>query len=500
MSTITPNAEERTAGRVGILVVVCAAIFMSVLNASIVNVVLPTIGADLDVDAALLGWVITAYSLVYAVAIPFYGRLADLYGARWFFIAGQGVFALGSLLCALAPSFPLLLVARVIQAGGGAAVPGLGIALAARAFPPSQRGTVLGIVTTSLGVAAAIGPTFGGLLADRFGWHAVFMVGTVAGLLLPASWLLLPREDPRGGERLDVWGGLFLAAAISGGLYALTEGSRSGWGSPRPLISATVALVGLAALVVRQRRAATPFIPRELLANRRYIALTTTSFAAMAAMMSAIVGLPLLLAGVNGLSPAQVGLVLLPNAALTAALGVLVGRLVDRVGARWPVRAGLVVMMAAAIGLSVAAGDSAWTLALILMLLGLGSSLVNTPLSAAVSLVVRPERLASGQSMNTMLFFLGGSFGATLTTAVVGARGGAADAFNPLHSGLAVGFSDAFLISLVPLLAAVALSAAVPGRPAAKDAAEREDVAPSVRTATPPSQPARESVGTGRPR
>lgn len=102
--------------------------------------------------------------------------------------------------------------------------------------------------------------------------------------------------------------------------------------------------------------------------------------------------------------------------------------------------------------------------------------------------------------MTTMLFFLGGSFGATLTTAVVGARVGAADAFNPLHSGLAVGFSDAFLISLVPLLAALALSAAVPGHPAAKDAAEREDVTPSVRTATPPSQPARESVGTGRPR
>src|SRR3712207_1789855 len=273
MASNAPGGDERVPGRIGILVVVCAAIFISVLNASIVNVVLPTIGADLSVDAALLGWVITSYSLVYAVAIPFYGRLADRYGARRFFIMGQGVFAVGSLLCALAPSFPLLLVARVIQAGGGAAVPGLGIALAARAFPPQQRGTVLGIVTTSLGVAAAIGPTFGGLLADRFGWHAVFVVGTVAGLLLPASWLLLPREDPRGGERLDVWGGLFLAAGISGALFALTEGSRSGWGSPRPLLSAGVAVVGLVALIVRQRTAASPFIPRELLANRRYVAL-----------------------------------------------------------------------------------------------------------------------------------------------------------------------------------------------------------------------------------
>lgn len=442
---------------------------------------------------------------MYAVAIPFYGRLADLHGARRFFLFGQAVFAIGSLLCAIAPSFQLLLVARVIQASGGAAVPGLGIALAARAFPPHQRGTVLGTVTSVLGVAAAVGPTLGGVMADRFGWHAVFALGILAGFILPASWLLLPRDSGRDGDRLDFWGGLFLAGAISGGLLALTEGSRAGWSTPRPLIAAAFGVAGLVALVVRQRTAESPFIPRELLGNRRYVALVAASFGASTAMMGTLIGMPLLLATVNGHTPTEVGLALLPNAAIFALLGVLVGRLVDRAGALRPVRIGLIIMILAAIGLSWGAGSSIWTMAAILSLLGLGSSLVNTPLGTAVSLVVPPRLLASGQSMNTMLFFLGGSLGATAATAIVGARVGALDAVNPLHTGAAIGFSDAFLLSVLPLVIALALSGAIPGpqpRPGGPQGRPDSTPEPSATSPEPTESRTRrtsaEAVGAGR--
>ena len=454
--------EYAAGGPWRIVVVVSAAVFLSVLNASIVNVILPTIGRDLDVEPGPLGWVITAYLLVYGVAIPFYGRLADTYGARRFFVAGQAVFALGSLLCALAPSYPLLLAARVVQAGGGAAVPGLGVVLIGRAFPPDKRGTALGTLSTTVGTAAAIGPTLGGFMADALGWHAVFAIGTLAGLLAPASWATLPRDEGRGGSRLDVWGGLLLGLAIVGALLAGTEGARASWGSPRVLWAAGVAAVALAALVFRQRTAESPFLPRDLLENRRYLALCLTSFSAMAAFVGHLIGLPLLLTGLNGLPPSQVGLVLLPSAALNAALGVAVGRLVDRVGGRIPVRAGLVGMVLAALGLSSAVGSPPWVMAALLGLLGVGVAFVNTPLSTAVSLLVRPERLPSAQSINAMLFFLGGSFGTTMVTAVVAARGQASDALNPLHAGPGVAFSDAFLLLTIPLLVALALSAAVP--------------------------------------
>lgn len=450
------------------LAVVCAAIFLSVLNGSIVNVVLPSIGQDLAIEPALLGWVITAYSLVYAVAIPFFGRLADIFGPRRFFVGGQAVFALGSLLCVLAPSFPLLIVARVIQSAGGAAIPGLGMALVSRTYPPQQMGGAVGLMSTMVGVGFAIGPTLGGAIASTLGWHAAFAVGALAGLLVPASWAFLPRDaagrTERESEPLDVWGGVFLSAAISGGLLAMTEAARNGPAAPTTVAAAVLALAGAVALVARQRRTPFPFIPRELLASARYRAVSTITVCASAGNFGVIVAVPLLLAQVNGHSAAEIGLYLVPNAVLTAFLGVLVGRLADRVGTRIPVRIGLLVMLASLFALSTAAGAAGWIVSGLLALLGLGSALVNTPLPASVSRIVSPERLASGQSIASMLFFLGGGIGATFTTAVLSLRGNATDALNVVHAGAGVGFSDAFLLLMLPVLLALTLTSLVPGR------------------------------------
>ena len=480
-STTPPSS---TAGQRRVLAVVCAAVFLSVLNGSVVNVVLPTIGQDLAIEPALLGWVVTAYSLVYAVAIPFFGRLADMFGPRRFFVAGQSVFALGSLLCVLAPSFPLLIVARVIQSAGGAAIPGLGMTLIARAYPPQQMGAVVGLMSTAVGVGFAIGPTLGGAVASAFGWHAAFAIGTLAGLLVPASWAFLPRDATgpgRSNEPLDVLGGLFLAAAIGGLLLGVTEAARNGISAPSALGAGLLAGTGLIALAIRQRLITFPFIPRELLASVGYRAVSTITVCAAAGNFGVIIGVPLLMASVNGLTAAEIGLLLIPNAVLTAFLGPFVGRLADRVGSQLPVRIGLVVMLAALFFLSSAVGSSSWLISALLATLGLGSALVSTPLPAAVPRLLPPARLASGQSIANMLFFLGGSLGATLTTAVLTLRTGADDAFNLAHDGAGVAYSDAFLLLMAPVLLALFLSSAVPGR------IERE--------AEPAAQPTRSAPG-----
>lgn len=461
-----PSPAAPPGGSTRVLIVVCAATFLSVLNGSIINVVLPTIGQDLAIDPALLGWVVTAYSLVYAVAIPFFGRLADAFGPRRFFVAGQAVFALGSLLCVLAPSFGLLIVARVIQSAGGAAIPGLGMTLVSRTFPKDRLGSIVGIMSAMVGLAQAVGPTLGGTIAGLFGWHAAFAVGALAGLLVPASWAWLPSLEGRaagGREPLDVRGGLLLGLAISGGLLAITEGARNGPAAPTVVAAALAAGGGLAALILRQRRAPFPFIPRELLASTGYRAVSAITVCASASSFGVLIGVPLLLARVNGLSAAEIGVWLVPNAVLAAVLGVLVGRLADRVGGRLPVRLGLLTMLAALLALSTAAGGAGWLVAALLAALGAGAAFVSTPLPATIPLILRPDRLASGQSLTTMLFFLGGSLGATLTTAVLSVRGAATEAVNPLHAGAGAAFSDAFLLLILPVLAALALAGRVPG-------------------------------------
>ena len=152
--------DNQTAGRAakGVLLVVCVALFFAVFEASAISVILPDIADDLSVDTGQLSWLMTGFLLIYGIAIPFYGRLADRYGARPLFLIGVAVFSLGSLLSALAPSYSFLLGARIIQAIGGAAVPGLGMTLASRAYGPESRGTVLGVIAATIGLSGAIGP------------------------------------------------------------------------------------------------------------------------------------------------------------------------------------------------------------------------------------------------------------------------------------------------------------------------------------------------------
>ena len=147
-----------------LLAVVAVAVFVIVMNGSMTNVALPTIGAEFGASEAQAGWVITGYLLVFAVGVPLYGRLSDVYSLRNVFCAGLAVFALGSLVCALAPSLTVLVGGRMLQAAGGAAIPALSSTSVARLLPPGSRGGALGLVVSSVGVGGAVGPVVGGMV------------------------------------------------------------------------------------------------------------------------------------------------------------------------------------------------------------------------------------------------------------------------------------------------------------------------------------------------
>lgn len=457
--------DDPTAGRAakGVLGVVCVALFFGVLNASAVAVVLPEIARDLAVDADKLSWLMTGFLLVYGIAIPFYGRLGDLYGARPLFLIGVGLFSVGSLLSALAPNFESLLAARIVQAMGGAAVPGLGMTLASRAFGPEARGTVLGVVAATIGLGAAIGPLLGGALSQWFGWQSVFAINAAAAATIPIGIKILPKGEELTAGNLDIFGGIALALLVGGILVIPSVGAQSGWSSPMVLGGALAAMIGLVGLLVRERSAGTPIIPREFFQNLRYVALVWMSFSVMAANLAVLIGLPILLTTFHRLSALEIGITMLPGAIATSVFGVLAGRITDRNGARLPTWIGSPLMLLAVLGLSTYAGSSIWVIATFAGILGGGFGLVNTPLAASVSRIVRTQMLASALSVNSMLFFLGGSIGAAVLMAIVTARGGAGDGLlNPLHSGVGAGFSDAFLLLAIPVVLVMMLSSALP--------------------------------------
>jgi MFS transporter, DHA2 family, metal-tetracycline-proton antiporter len=453
-----PTDHQRADGRL-VLAFVCATAYAVVLNGTMLPVALPEIGEALYLGPVALGWIITGYFLVNGVAIPFFGRLADLHGVGRLYTIGLATFFFGSFLCVAAPVYALLMAGRLVQGAGAAAVVGLGPTAVSLVFPPERRGRALGLVGAAIGVGAASGPVLGGVVTDLAGWRWLFVAGILFGALAPLAPRVLPRGATSPGGRLDLAGGLLFALALGGGLLALTQGAEDGPGSPVFLVSAGVAVVALVGFVVRQRTAPVPFVPRALLRNRAYVWLCVATLLLVGVIIAVEVAVPLPLAGIGGLGATQIGLVLMPAALITIVWGPASGGLVDRLGVALPTVLGVAACVVAVVLLSgFGVGGPAWVTGALVAVVAAGTTLAKIATSTGVSLSVPEENLPSGISVNEMVWISGTSVGTALFSAVAAARSGASGAINPLHSGPGVGYSDAFLSLAVPLLALLAIS------------------------------------------
>lgn len=449
-----------------LLAVIASAVFLSVLIQTFVNVVVPLIQEDYGVSEGEVGWVITGYLLVFAVGIPLYGRIADLYSIRRTFSVGLLGLAAGSVLCAAAPSFPVLVGGRMIQAAGAAAIPALSFAIVAKILPPGRRGVAFGLISSSIGVGASVGPPVGGALAGIAGWHSLFVVAFLLSALLAAgAWLTLPEKvsDETGEKGFDLTGGALLALAAGSALFAVTEGQVSGFASPVVGASFVVAAVCAAAFVRRIRTAAEPFVSPGLFRNGGFVATAMVGFFTMFANIGSLVMVPLLLTEANSLPPVIVGLALAPGAVAVALLSPLAGRLSDRLGFRSIVQCGLMVMLASSLIIStLGAGGSALVVAFGMLVLGIGFSFVNSPNANAASASLSASQAGVGLGIYQMTFFLGGGFGPALAGAFLAYRqSNAATAANPIYSLDFPAFSDAFLLLGAALVLALVASGAL---------------------------------------
>ncbi|HEX5848750.1 MAG TPA: MFS transporter [Rubrobacter sp.] len=463
----TISDEEHSRNTRLLLIVVVTAILVSVLNQTFVNVVVPDIQSDYGVSQGQVGWVITAYLLVFAVGIPLYGRISDLYSLRRTFAVGLAILALGSLFCALAPTLPLLVAGRIVQGIGAAAIPALGFAAVAKSLPPGERGTALGLLSASVGAGAAIGPVAGGLVAGLVGWHWLFVLTAVMSVgLIPGALRALPdaSKAERVGfaevlRRFDVPGGLALALGAGFALLGVTEGQVRGFGSPASWGSILLSVLFAAFFVWRTRTARIPFVSPHLFRNRAFLSTSAVGFFMMFANVGSLILSPLLLSEENGLSAAGIGLVLAPGALTVAVLSPLTGKLSDRIGPRALVRIGLVIMLVSTVAVSAfAAGAPALWVSAGLWGLGLGFAAVNSPNANAATATLSPEESGVGLGIYQMIFFLGGGFGPAVAATFLSFRSTpGTDALNPLYALDAAAYSDSFLlVSAATIMAFVA--------------------------------------------
>ena len=456
-----------------LLAVVVTAILIGVLNQTFVNVVVPDIREAYGATQGQVGWVITGYLLVFAVGIPLYGRVADMYSLRRAFAAGLTLLAAGSLACALAPTLPLLVGARILQAVGASAIPALGFASVAKALPPGERGTALGLLSSSVGIGAAIGPVVGGAVAGLTGWQVLFYATLVFALVLvPLALRVLPGA-PEGGappgllaaiHHFDVPGGLALALSAGLALFGVTQGQVAGFGSPASWASFVLAAVAAIFFVRRIAVADEPFVSPRLFGNRAFLATAGVGFFMMFCNVASLVLSPLLLSDANGLDSAGIGLVLAPGAIAVAFLSPIAGRLSDRFGPRLLVRSGLVTIAVSTFFVATfAAGGSVVLVALGILGQGIGFAAANSPNANAVTNVLSRAESGVGLGIYQMLFFLGGGFGTAIGATFLAFREEAgAGALNPLHTGAAAAFSDAFMFLTIAALVALVVSVGLP--------------------------------------
>lgn len=445
------------------------AAFVSVLNTSMVNVAIPLISRDLDVSGAEAGWIVTGYALVFATGIPIYGRISDSFSLRRTFSLALVVFAAGSLVCALAPSFSVLIAGRVLQAAGSAAIPALAFGSITKVFPPGGRGAAFGILSSSVGVGAAAGPILGGLGTSLGGWRILFFATLLLLIILFLAGLYaLPDAGSRTPEsgavrNLDLPGGLLLAATAGLALFGITRIQQAGISSPLSWGSVLLAIFAALMFSARIRTTDRPFAPPELFGNRTFLAASSVGLLAQFAFIGGGLFLtPLLLIGQGGLSALSAGLVLAPSAIAVAVLSPYAGRLSDRVGPRAVLLGSLTISLLCLLFVSsYAVGASAYVLATALLGMGVGFAGITSSAANAASSTLSEGTAGVGLGIYQLFFFLGGGAGTAILGAFLAARRAAGTgAINPLYSlaPSAAPFSDAFL--LASLAALLALSAA----------------------------------------
>jgi EmrB/QacA subfamily drug resistance transporter len=441
---------------------VSLALFMIMLDNTIVNVALPSIGRGLDVGVSQLEWVVNAYTLSFAAVMLTGGRLADLYGRRLVFDVGLVVFTLASLTCGLAGNSTILVAARAVQGAGAALMMPASLSIITAAFVREERGTAIGIWAGVSGSALAIGPLLGGVLTEHLGWSWIFFVNVPVGVLALVASFLLIRESRSAepDQALDVPGLLTSAAGLVALVYALIEANRYGWTSTRILLLFAAAAGLLLAFVALERRAARPMLDLRLFENRTFSGANVAALLVSLAMFGIFFFVSLYMQNVLGYSPVHTGVIFLPMSLLVVVSAPIAGKATDHFGPRWPIAIGMTLLSLALFSFSRLGVDASFADLLPGMLVGgVGIGVAMGPMTTAALSTVPVDEAGVASGVVTTSRQVGGALGVALMGAIVAAAETVAPTDPRFGIQFVTGFQHALETGGVVALAGAGLSA-----------------------------------------
>ena len=480
MSAETTNDRKRWLA----LYVLCGGMLMIVLDATIVNVALPSIQEDLGFSQSSLAWVVNAYLIAFGGLLLLAGRLGDLVGERRIFLIGLAVFTAASLLCATAQSQGVLIAARFVQGAGGAVASAVILGMIVTMFPdPREQARAIGVYSFVASAGASIGLLAGGILTEAINWHWIFVINLPIGIGIAV--LALRLVEGRQGIGLsggaDIPGAVLVTSGLMLGVYTILEVGEQGWGSTQTLGFGAISMLLIGAFVLRQARIANPLMPLRLFRSRNVAGANIV----MALLVVGFFGMfflgALYLQGILGYDPLEVGLAFLPSCIVMGALSLgFAERIIMGIGARPALIAGLVSAAGGLLLFARAPVDGTWVTDVlpVMVLLGAGAGLAFPALmTLAMSGATQEDAgLASGLVNTTVQ--VGGAIGlAVLATLATQRTDGLLADGQAAASALNSGYHLAYLIGAALVVGAIGVAVAVlrTGEPAAEEGPAAED-------------------------
>ncbi|QIK84992.1 DHA2 family efflux MFS transporter permease subunit [Sanguibacter sp. HDW7] len=402
------------------------------VDTTIVNIAVPTLQAAFDATLTTVGWVNSAYLLSFAVLLLVTGRLGDRFGPRPVFVWGLVVFTLSSLACGLSGltgSIELLVAARAVQGVGSALMTPQTMAMITRVFPAAKRGAAMGIWGSVAGVATITGPLLGGLFVETLGWEWIFYVNIPVGIVALVLALRTLPNLPTHTRSFDSVGVVLSVVGLFLLVFGIQEGASFDWGTVVGpvtvwwIIGAGV-LVTAAFILWQQRRGADALLPLSLFTHRTFALSNVAGAVSSFAMIGIFFPLTLFLQQVLGLSPLHAALVNLPGSLLSGVVAPFAGRLSDRVPGKWVVAAGFAFLATSVawVALVVEPGVAVWHIYLPMVLFGIGTGLVFSPLAALATSGLAPETAGAGAGAFNMNRQVGGVIGSAVIVATLTSR------------------------------------------------------------------------------
>ena len=398
------------------LLTMCFALFMAMLDNTVVNVALPTLSTELGAGVSGLQWIVDGYVLAFASLLLTGGILGDRFGRKRMFLTGLAVFTVSSLLCGLSQSTGQLIAFRALQGVGAALLMPGTLSIITVTFPSHERAKAIGMWAGVSALALALGPTLGGWMIENVGWESIFFLNVPIGIAgFVVATLVIKESRAEHARRLDV-GGLFLGSAgLFSVTYALIQANQKGWSDP--LIVGALGLAGVlfVSFLVWEHRTRHPMLPLTFFRIPSFAAGNAVAFSVTLGMFGIFFFTSLYMQFIRGYTPFETGVRFLPMTVMIILVAPNAGRLASRIGSRWPMVFGLSLAATGLVLLSRVGPETSFAVILpIFMIMGMGMASTMTPMTAAVMNAVGPQRAGLGSAMTNTSREVGGVFGIAL--------------------------------------------------------------------------------------